>query len=151
LMVAVTVTHPIYASDGHWWARIGDEDFSATVLSFFRPVLLDWDKLPSSAHWPVLLVFFVPVVLAFGFALADRPRLPLSLADALTGCACVLGWLALQHETPRLFSGTGVVGKDWGPAFALLLALAVGLVAVALPYLLHGSPRPVRARDPSGM
>jgi hypothetical protein len=149
LMVAVTVTHPILAVDGHWFRRFGDQDLSATVLSFFRPFSLDSEKLPSSGHWYALLVFFVPVVLAVAFALAGQPRLRLSLQDALAGATCLAGWLALYHETPKLIEGTGVVSRHWGPAFSLLLAASVALIAVVLPYLLQDVPSPIRDGDSS--
>ena len=147
LMVSVTVTHPIYASDGHWFARFSDQDFSATVLSFFRNFTLDSDKLPSSTHWAPLLVFFVPVALAFALALAEWPRKRPTSSDTLTGVACLAGWLALQHVTPKLIAGNGVVRRDWGPALTLLLTAAVAVVALALPRLFRAAPPPVRTRD----
>lgn len=136
-MVAATITHPIKYSETNaaWFHQLGSSDFAGTVLSFSRPSSLDALKLPSSAHWYPLLLFFVPVVLALAFAAAERPTLVLRWQDAVRAVACLLGWLVIRREGPKLLYGSSVP-SPWAPAVVLLLAAAVALIATALPYLL---------------
>jgi hypothetical protein len=132
LMLAVTMSHPMENWDGGWFERIGDGNFSATVLGLFGRMPLDDLELPSSAHWYPLLLFFVPVACALAFAFAGSPRPRPSWQDALSGAACFLGWLAVQREAPRFLNGHGV-SNGWAPFVVLLLAAAVAVVAIALP------------------
>jgi hypothetical protein len=144
-MVAATITHPIKYSETNagWFHQLGTHDFSATVLSSSRKPGLDALALPSSAHWYALLLFFVPVAFAFALAAAERPPLSLSRQDAFRAGACLLGWLLIRREGPRLLDGSGIVGTAWAPAAVLFLAAAVVLIATALPYLL--TPRDRRS------
>ena len=146
-MLAATITHPIYygAHDTAWFHRLGLHNFSATVLSFFPSRhFLDGLMLRSTTSWYPLLVFFVPALLALAFAAAERPALSLRWRDALRALLCVIGWLILEREGPRLLSGH-TVGSGWAPAAVLSIAAAVGLVASALPYVLRSRV----ARSPS--
>jgi hypothetical protein len=137
-MVAATITHPIKYSEQYagWFHQLGTGDLSATPLAFSRRAALDTLALPSSAHWYALLLFFVPVALALAFAAAERPPLSLRRQDAFRAGACLLGWLLVQHQGPKLLDGTGGVGRQWAPPAVLFLAGAVVLIAAALPYLL---------------
>lgn len=148
LMLAVTATHPIENWDGQWFQRIGDGDFSATVLGFFGRLPLDYLKLPSSTHWYPLLLLLAPIGLAVAFAAAERPSLRVSRQDALSGAACFAGWLVVEREAPRFLNGHGV-GRGWGPFVVLLLAVAVAVLALALPLAFRTSAAPLGDREPS--
>lgn len=130
IMVVVTVTHPIENWAGHaqWFQRLGDGNYSATVLSFFRPLSLDDLSLPSSTTWYPLLLFLVPLVLAVAFAAADRLRVRLSRQDAITGGACLVGWLVIQRQGPKLL-------EDDRSLVVLALVAAVIVLALALPHV----------------
>lgn len=138
-MVAATITHPIEYT-GHsagWFDRLGSHDFVATVLSFFSGGhFLDRLSLRSTADWYPLLLFFVPVVLAITLAVAERRPFSLRRRDGLRAGLCLAGWFILAREGPRLLLGHPTVGSGWAPAVVLSIAVAVALVASALPYLL---------------
>jgi hypothetical protein len=132
LMVAVTATHPIENWDGQWFQRIGDGNFSATLFGLFGTMPLDALKLPSSAHWYPLLLLLVPILFALAMTAAERPPFRVSGEDVLSGTACLVGWLVVQHEAPRFLTGQRV-GTAWAPLVVLLLAVAVAVFAIALP------------------
>jgi hypothetical protein len=132
-MTAVTVTHPLKGSDGRWFQRIGDGDFSSTVFGFFGRL--------SSAHWSLLVL--APIVLALAFVAAERPRLRPSWPEGMTAAACLLGWLVVQREAPRFLNGHGVA-RDWAPLVVVLLVAAVVVFALLLPALFRAPPGPLR-------
>jgi hypothetical protein len=137
-MVAATITHPIRYEerDAGWFHRLGSGDFAATVLSFFRRRSYDASELSSSVHWYPLLLFFVPVALAVVFAAAERRTLAFGREDVLRAGACLIGWFAVEHESPKLLYGSEV-GSGWAPAVVVVLAAVVALTATALPYVLR--------------
>jgi 4-amino-4-deoxy-L-arabinose transferase-like glycosyltransferase len=138
-MVAATITHPASYSQtsADWFHRLGTHDFTATVLAFFGHAWRDdLDRL-SSAHWYPLLLFFVPVALALALAAAERPPFSPSHRDALRAGACLLGWLVLQHEGPKLLGNNTPVLSQWAPILVLSLAAVLITTAAALPLLLR--------------
>ena len=66
-----------------------------------------------------------------------KPFTPLSLSrnDALRALACLLGWLVLQYEGPRLLGYHGSAAAEWGPIAALLLAALLAMAAAAIATL----------------
>jgi hypothetical protein len=135
-MVAVTISHPLMYWEGNasWFNQVGRGHFSGTVLGFLAGRSLGPDHLWSS-HWYELLVFFVPLVLALGLAVAERPWLALQRVDAVRAGAATLGWLLIQHEGPKLLYHGGIA-HGWAPAAVLSLAGAIALAVGAVPPLL---------------
>src|SRR5207253_8014849 len=82
LMLAVTATHPIENWDGHWWHRVSQGTFSATVLAFHGVLPLDDQKLPESTSGWAMLLLLLSVLAALCLAIAARPRVRLSWGDA---------------------------------------------------------------------
>jgi hypothetical protein len=138
LMLAVTATHPMENWDGHWFDRLGDANFSATVTSFFGSGRLDSLDLPSSTHWYFLILLLAPIALAVGLALAELPRRVASWPDGLSAAGCLIGWLVVQRQAPSFLSGHGVA-RGWAPLVVLLLAVAVGVFALSLPAVVRSA------------
>jgi hypothetical protein len=137
VMTAATASHPMNDFDGQWFQRLGDHDYSATVLSLFGRIALDGEKLPSSVHWYPLLLLFVPVAAAVLLAAAAWPPARLSWSDGIAGAACLGGWFVIEREAPRWLAGHGM-SKGVAPVAVLLLVAAVGVVAFALPAIFRG-------------
>ena len=149
LMLAATVTHPMNDFAGQWFQRIGDGDFSATVLGLFGSMPLDNRHLPYSTTWHPLLLFLSLVVLALACTIAERPQIRVSLRDVLSGATCFLGWFVIQREAPMWLASNGF-GRQWGPIAVVLLVIAVAAIPVALFYLLRRSPGPLVEPNLSG-
>jgi hypothetical protein len=148
LMLAVTLTHPIENWDGLWWHRIGQGDFSATVLAFHGALPLDDQKLPSSSSGYPLLLFLGAVVVGLALAAASRPRVRLVWNDVVTGFACLGGWFVVQREAPGWLAGHGM-NRGFAPFAVLFLAAAVAVVALTLPALFRAPPAATGERSSS--
>src|SRR5207244_12907545 len=119
-MLAVTAAHPIENWDGHWWHRVSQGTFSATVLAFHGVLPLDDQKLPESTSGWAMLLLLLSVLAALCLAIAARPRVRFSWGDATTGIACLVGWFVIQREAPKWLEGHGV-SKGFAPFAVLLL------------------------------
>ncbi len=136
-MVAATVTHPLEYGEytAAWFRRLGDHDFSATVLSFFSGRhFYNWLMLRSTVEWYPLVVFVIPLALAIVLAALERPAAVVTRRDALRAGLCLGGWLILAYAGPKLLYGR-TIGREWAPAVTIAIAVAVILAATALPRL----------------
>jgi hypothetical protein len=113
-MTAATAAEPLLPNDdtGHWFARIADGNFAATVLS-----------LTGIGHgWLAILPLFLFVGVAVGAAVACTR---LGVHDARTALCAVAAWLVLLVAAPKLLRVDDLVGQSWGAVASLLLLVAV--------------------------
>jgi hypothetical protein len=129
-MTVATSAEPLLPNDdvGHWFSRIADGNFAATVLS-----------ATGIGHgWLAILPLFLFVVVAFAAAA------PVGSHDARTAAAAVAAWLVLAAAAPDLLRVDDLVRESWGAVASLLLleasswfALRRSVVGLALlaPFL----------------
>jgi len=140
-MTVATSAEPLLPNDAvrHWFTRIADGNFAATVLS-----------LAGVGHgWLAILPFYALVLVAVAVTVRAT-RFPLTARDAGTACAAVAAWIILQAGAPALLRVDDVVRESWG-AITALLVLAAAAWAVArlrlwplvllVPFLFSGFDR----------
>jgi hypothetical protein len=144
-MISATVAHPLMYSqeNANWFHQLNRGDLSGTALGFITGPSLD-PKHWWSSHWYELLLFFLPIALALGLAIGERPRLMLQRVDAVRAGTAVLGWLVVQREAPSLLHSDRF-GGVWAPVAVLSLAVAISLASAFVPSLVTAQ----RAQPPS--
>jgi hypothetical protein len=111
-MTVATAAEPLLPNDHvrHWFSRIADGNFAATVLS-----------LGGIGHgWLAITPFLLLVVVAVAATIAST-RLAVARRDVSIAAASVLAWVVVARGAPALLRVDDLVGQSWGAAAAVLL------------------------------
>jgi hypothetical protein len=116
-MVVATSAEPLLSNDDthHWFARIADGNFTATVVS-----------LAGVGHgWLAILPFYALVLAAAIAAVAATP-LPVQRRDLAFAAAALVAWIVVEHGAPALLQVDRLVHESWG--LLAVLGLVAGLI-----------------------
>jgi hypothetical protein len=114
LMMVVTATDPLAATDGKWFSRLMSGDVTRTIVNhIFYPY----------SGWLPIVPFFIGGLLAATLAARSARFVRISRADAMTAVAAFASWLVLSIAASRLSSGA---------LLPLVLALTAVITTLAL-------------------